>query len=157
MLGAMKATNLAALKQYLPFLGMALVVVLQGLQTALGDNTLSMSEALTLVIALLGALLTYVIPRLPGAFQWLKTAVAALLALFTTLVSLGAGVDGITPQEWVAVSLAVLGALGVALTTKYVPVAQPREMTGPVAAPVVVPVELAAAVSTLERKPTSPA
>lgn len=110
-----------ALKQYLPALGMVLATVLGVLWAAVADNQLSLTEFLTIVISLVGALTTYVVPRLESAL-WLKTALAGVTAALVFAVS--ALVDGVvTPQEWVMVLIQLLAGLGiVAVTNKNVPV-----------------------------------
>ena len=110
-----------ALKQYLPVLGMILAVVLQALWIAFQDGRLSLTEFLTVAIALVGAITTYVVPRLQGAL-WLKTALAGITAVLVFLVS--AVVDGsISPQEWIQTAIQLLAGLGiVAATNKHVPV-----------------------------------
>lgn len=115
--------KLAALKQYLPVFGLAVVALLQALYASLDDNAINGQEFLTVAAAFLAALLTYVVPRLPGQLQWLKTAITAVLAVVTTLTLLVP--DGVSAQDVVTIVLAALGALGVAVTTKYVPVTEP--------------------------------
>lgn len=112
-----------ALKQYLPFFGMVLVAVLQAAQIALEDNAVSTDEVFVLALAFLGAVTTYVVPRLPGRLQWLKTAVAAVVAVVTALST--AYVGGISSQEIINIALAVAGVLGVAASTRFVPTTQP--------------------------------
>lgn len=109
------------LKQYLPALGMVLATILGTLYAAVADNSLSLTEFLTIIISLVGALTTYVVPRLESAL-WLKTALAGLTAALVFAVS--AVVDGvISPQEWVMVGIQLLAGLGiVAATNKNVPV-----------------------------------
>jgi hypothetical protein len=109
------------LKQYLPLFGMVLATVLGILYTALQDNALSLTEFLNIAIALTGAIMTYVVPRLQNA-QWLKTACAGATAVLVFLVS--AVVDGsVSSQEWVMVGIQLLAGLGiVAATNKNVPV-----------------------------------
>lgn len=109
------------LKQYLPALGMVLATILGTLYASVADNSLSLTEFLTIIISLVGALTTYVVPRLESAL-WLKTALAGLTAALVFAVS--AVVDGvISPQEWVMVGIQLLAGLGiVAATNKNVPV-----------------------------------
>jgi len=107
------------LKQYLPSLGLVIAAALSFMATALGDNTLTLGEALNLGIVILTGVATYIVPRLEGA-EWLKPATAGGLAALQALVSLLT--DGITAAEWMLIGLAVLGALGVAVTNKHVPV-----------------------------------
>lgn len=114
---------LKALKQYLPFFGMVLVAVLQAAQIALEDNAVSADDVFVLALAFLGAVTTYVVPRLPGALQWLKTAVAAVVAVVTALST--AYVGGVSMQELVNIALAVLGTAGVAASTRFVPTTAP--------------------------------
>lgn len=112
------------LRQYLPVFGMVLAVVLNALYVATQDGRLSLTEALTLVVALAGAIVTYVVPRFPNA-QWLKTICAGVTAAVIFLVS--ALVDGsVSAQEWVMFLIQLLAGLGiVAATNKQVPFTEP--------------------------------
>ena len=110
-----------ALKQYLPVLGMVLATVLGTLYSAVADNVLSLTEFLTIAISLVGALTTYVVPRLQ-TMPWLKVLLAGVTAALVFAVS--ALVDGsISSQEWVMIFIQLLAGLGiVAVTNKNVPV-----------------------------------
>lgn len=113
------------LKPYLPSLGMALAAVVGVFVTAATDNVLTGDEIGNLLLAGLGAFLTYVVPRLRSA-RWLKPATAALIAGLQFAVSVWA--DGVSMSEWGMIVLTILGALGVAATNKYVPVTEPRSI-----------------------------
>lgn len=115
------------IKQYLPSLGLVLAAALSFLATALGDSTLTLGEALNLGIVILTGVATYIVPRLEG-LEWLKPATAGGLAALQALVSLLT--DGITSAEWMLIGLSVLGALGVAVTNKNVPLT-PRSVPPP--------------------------
>lgn len=113
-----------ALKQYLPVFGMVLAVVLQALYVAFQDGRLSLSEFLTLAVALAGAIATYVVPRLPSV-NWLKPATAGVTAALVFLVSTVS--DGISPQDWIMTVIQLLAGLGiVAATNKHVPLTEPN-------------------------------
>ena len=120
-----------AVKQYLPVLGMVLAVILNALYVAFQDGRLSLTEFLSIAIALAGAITTYVVPRLQNA-QWLKTLCAGVTAALVFAVS--ALVDGsISGQEWVMVLIQLLAGLGiVAATSKHVPITP--DTTEPLAA-----------------------
>ena len=109
-------------KPYLPALGMVFATVLGVFYAALADNQLSLTEFLSLVISLLGAVTTYIVPRLPSA-PWLKTLLAGLTAALVFAVS--ALVDGaVSQQEWVMIFIQLLAGLGiVAATAKNTPIA----------------------------------
>lgn len=119
-----------ALKQYLPLFGMVLAVVLQALYTSIQDGALSLTEFLTIAIALTGAIATYVVPRLEGA-TWLKPLTAGVTAALVFLIS--ALVDGtISAQEWTMCAIQVLAGLGiVAVTNSNVPITPARTPTSP--------------------------
>lgn len=103
------------IKPYLPALGMVLATVLGTLYSAVADNVLTLTEALSLVISVLGAVTTYIVPRLQSA-PWLKTLIAGLTAALVFAVS--ALVDGIvSPQEWVMILIQLLAGLGIVATT----------------------------------------
>ena len=108
----------AKLKELLPFLGLVLAVVLSYLTTALTDNRVNTEELLNLGIVLTNALTVYILPRLEGVL-WLKPATAVTLALLQALTSYLT--DGISASEWPLLGLAALGALGVVVTNKQVP------------------------------------
>jgi 4-hydroxybenzoate polyprenyltransferase len=110
------------LRQYLPSLGMALAAVLSILYTAFQDDRLSLTEVLNLLIAAVGAFVTFILPRLEG-FQWLKAVCSAVTAGLVFLVSAFADGAGVSGQEWVMLGIQVLVGLGiVAGFTKDVPI-----------------------------------
>ena len=113
------------LKPYLPSIAMAVAAVVGVFVTAATDNVLTVDEIGNLVLAALGAFLTYIVPRLRGVL-WLKTATAALIA--TLQFALSVMGDGISMAEWGMIVLTALGALGVAATNKHVPVSEPRSI-----------------------------
>lgn len=112
---------MSAIKEYLPSLGLVIASVLSALSVALGDDRLQLGEALGLGVVLTTAVATYIVPRAPRA-TWLKPGVAAAGALFGALVMYLTD-NELTVSEWPLVALAVLGALGVAVTNKQVPLA----------------------------------
>lgn len=114
------------LKQYLPVIGMVIAAVLNVLYVAYADNTITLYEALNLVVALLGAIATYVVPRAPG-IMWLKPAVAAATAALMVIVDAVASA-GVNSQTWVMAAIQAFVGLGiVAATNKNVPLtAGPR-------------------------------
>jgi hypothetical protein len=110
------------LRQYLPSLGMAFAAVLSILYTAFQDNVLSLTEVLNLLIASVGAFVTFILPRLEGV-QWLKVVCSAVTAGLVFLVSAFADNQGMSSQEWVMLGIQVLVGLGVvAGFTKDVPI-----------------------------------
>lgn len=127
--------SFAALKQYLPVLGMVLAAVLQTFMVAATDGKLSLTDFLTVAIAFLGALTTYVVPRLER-FPWLKPVVAALTAALVFLVSALVD-DHISVDEWMNTVVQLIAGLGiVAVGNKHVPVTPDvapteAEYTGP--------------------------
>jgi hypothetical protein len=112
-----------ALKQYLPSLGMVLATVLGALYVAVGDNRLTLTEALTLAVSLCGAITTYIVPRLETV-QWLKIAVSGVTAAL--VFAIAALADGsISMADWVQVGIQLLAGLGiVAMTNQHVPVTE---------------------------------
>lgn len=76
-----------------------------------GDHHVDPSEGVAIAIAVCAALLTYVVPLVPGA-RWVKTAVGALLAglqVATTVI-----VGGVDSNDWLLIILAVMSFLGIA-------------------------------------------
>jgi hypothetical protein len=112
------------IKQYLPVLGMVLAAVLNVLYVAYADNTITLYEGLNLILAVLGAVTLYVVPRAPGVL-WLKPAVAAATAALMVVVDAVAS-SGINSQTWIMAGIQALVGLGiVAATNKNVPLTQP--------------------------------
>jgi hypothetical protein len=77
-----------------------------------GDHHVDPSEGVAIGIALCTALLTYLVPLVPGA-RWAKTAVGAVLAglqVATTVI-----VGGVDSNDVLLISLAVLSFLGIAV------------------------------------------
>lgn len=106
------------IKEYLPSIGMALAAVLSVFVASTSDNRLTSDEIANIVLAALGAVVTYIIPRLQSV-GWLKPAVAAITAALQFAISIWA--DGITMNEWAQIILTGLGALGVIATNRQVP------------------------------------
>jgi len=76
-----------------------------------GDHHVDPSEGVAIGIALCTALLTYLVPLVPGA-RWAKTAVGAVLAglqVATTVI-----VGGVDSNDWLLIAFAVASFLGIA-------------------------------------------
>lgn len=117
-------------RPYLPALGSVVMVLLAALAAALTDGQIYISEVVALVVAGLGAVLTYVVPNVQGV-TWLKPAVTAAAAAFNALQ--GYLTDGLTSQEITLVLIAGLGSVvAVSATNKYAPVHVP-DRGGPAA------------------------
>ena len=116
----MKINPYAVLKQYLPVIALVVASLLSALQAASSDNVITGTELVNLIVATLGAIVLYVVPRLPGRVGYvLKTIVVFLIAALQALVSVMS--DGVTLNEWTMIGLTALAAIGVAASTKYVP------------------------------------
>lgn len=112
---------MTALKPYLPVLVMVFTATLQAVQVALEDSQLNTAEVLTVTMAVLGAVLTYVIPRVPQ-FPWAKTVVSAISAGVLVLLNAAQVGSDFTPSLWLNVAIQlVVGLGGVALTEKQAP------------------------------------
>lgn len=97
------------LSHYTKFIVAALGIVLGALAAALGDNLITVDEAVNLVIVALGAVATYIVPNLEtGIRRYSKLIVGALTAGVTLLASLTS--DGITLSEWLMVGAAIFTA-----------------------------------------------
>lgn len=124
----------SVLRQYFPILGLVLASVISVFVTASTDNVITATELGNIVLALLGAVALYVVPRLPGsAGYYTKTAITVLTAVAQGVLSFMS--DGITMNEWAQVALTVLAAVGVVATTKFVPEMEPvnkAQVGGPV-------------------------
>jgi hypothetical protein len=110
-------------KQYLPVLLTVLAAVGSLFATAAADNILTLDEQGNLLLALLGAIALYVVPRL-STLTWLKPLVAGLTAALQFAISVWG--DGVSMTEWTQIALTFLGGLGVLLTNKFVPLTQPN-------------------------------
>ena len=105
--------RLAPLRQYLPILGMVLVVVLQAVYTAFNDSKLSPVELLNIMLALAGAITVYVVPKLAGLI-WLKPLVAAVTAaLMVFLDAFSKEPFAVSPQTWIMAAIQFLVGLGI--------------------------------------------
>lgn len=104
------------LRQYLPVLGMILATILHVVYTAVADDVITALEALNICVALLGSILTYVVPRLPGLW-WLKPAVAALTAGLLVFVNVFQNDGVVTTQTWVQAGIQILVGLGIVVAT----------------------------------------
>lgn len=90
-----------------------------------GDGRVDASEGVAIAIAACTAALTWLVPLVPAA-PWTKTAVGALLAgLQVAATVIVGGVDG---NDWLLISAAVLGTLGIAAA----PAASPKVTRIPV-------------------------
>lgn len=99
---------------YLKFAAQVVATILVGLYAALNDNSVSLAEAVNILIVGLGAVSVLGAGNLPaGVWAYTKTIVSAATAgavyiasVFTTGGNLGAA-------EWIQFALAVAGAIGV--------------------------------------------
>lgn len=93
-----------------------------------GDHHLDPNEAVNLCIAVVTAGSVYLVPLVPAA-KWTKSMVAFLLAglnIAATVI-----LDGLSPDDWLLIATAALGAVGIAVA----PAAS--ELKPPVGGPVV--------------------
>ena len=103
---------------WLALAGTVLMTVLLGFQSATSDG--SVADGQELIQILIGVVTTggvWASANLPGA-TWIKTAVAAVLAVLNILVT--AILGGVNTGEIVNMAIAVLVALGVAVTASPV-------------------------------------
>lgn len=110
------------IKEYLPSLAMVVAAALSVFVSAAADNRLSADEVGNIALAILGAVVTYIVPRF-ATVLWLKPLVASVTAALQFALSVWG--DGITMSEWAQIILTALGAAGVLLTNKNVPVYPP--------------------------------
>ena len=118
------------IKEYLPSIGMVAAAVAAVFVTAATDGRLTADEIGNLVLATLGAVLTYIVPRFQSV-GWLKPLVAVLTAVAQYVLSVLN--DGISMSEWGMIVLTALGALGVLATNRNVPVYQGQPSPTPTA------------------------
>lgn len=116
--------SLVPLQRYLPALSMVLVTVLASFAQALADNTVTAVEMVQLLILGVGAVTTYIVPRLQDA-TLAKPVVAFLFAGLTALYGLLNQGESMTLANWIVVALAAFGAIGVTVTNRYVPITPP--------------------------------
>lgn len=103
---------------WLALSGTVLMTALLGIQTATSDGTVTDGqEWIQIAIGAVTAFGVWAAANLPGA-TWIKTAVASVLAALSILVT--AIIGGVNTGEFVNMSIAILVALGVAVTTSPV-------------------------------------
>jgi uncharacterized membrane protein YeaQ/YmgE (transglycosylase-associated protein family) len=106
------------IKEYLPSIGMAAAAIASVFVSAATDNHLTSDEIGNLVLATIGAFVTYFLPRLQN-LQWLKPVTAAVTAGLQFALSVWG--DGITMSEWSQIIATALGAVVVIGTNRQVP------------------------------------
>jgi peptidoglycan/LPS O-acetylase OafA/YrhL len=77
-----------------------------------GDHHIDPSEGVAIGIAICAALLTYLVPLVPGA-RWAKTAVGAVLAGLQVAATVIVG--GVDSNDLMMIALAVISFLGIAV------------------------------------------
>lgn len=94
-------------------MGILLATVLSAILAALtGDQSISPTEWVNVVIGAVGVVAVYVVPNVTGSTAaYAKGIVAALSAVLVLLQSLIS--DGVSGTEWIQLAMAALGALGV--------------------------------------------
>lgn len=98
---------------------------------ASGDHHVDPDEGVAIAIAACTAILTYLAPLAPGA-RWIKTAVGAVLAgLQVAATVIIGGIDG---NDWILITAAVLGALGITFAPAISPRTGVRSRAKPVTA-----------------------
>lgn len=88
----------------------AVVVAAVGLFS--GDHHIDPSEGVALGIAICTAVLTYLVPLVPGV-RWAKTAVGAVLAGLQVAATVIIG--GVDANDWLLIFAAVASFLGIAV------------------------------------------
>lgn len=85
------------------------------LVTALSDETLGLDEILNLVVVVVGAIVVYAVPNLPGTIRpYAKTIAAFVTAGVIALLSFLTG--GVSLTEWLQVIIAAFAGIGVYIT-----------------------------------------
>lgn len=109
--------------------GILVATVLSAILAALtGDQSISPTEWVNVIIGAVGVLAVYVVPNVSGsAATYAKGIVAALTAVLVLAQSMIS--DGISGTEWIQLAMAALGALGVVALPGPAPVAG-RPVTG---------------------------
>jgi hypothetical protein len=100
---------------WLALVGTIAMVVLLGVQTATSDG--STTDGQEIVQIMIGAVTVFAVwaaANLPG-YTWIKTAIAAVLALLNVLVTVILG--GVGTGEIINMVIAVLVALGIPMVT----------------------------------------
>ncbi len=87
------------------------MAILTALQTAV-TGPFTVQSGATIAVAALTAVGVYLVPVLPGVYEWPKTIVAVLLAGAQAGVQV-AGSGAITMQGWITVAIAALGVVAV--------------------------------------------
>lgn len=87
------------------------MAVLVSLQTV-ASGPFTVQAGCTVAVAALTAVGVYLVPNLTGTYEWVKTAVAFLLAGAQAAVQV-AGAGTITVQGWITIAIAALGVVAV--------------------------------------------
>lgn len=95
------------------------MAVLVSLQTV-ASGPFTVQAGCTVAVAALTAFGVYLVPNLPGTYEWVKTAVAFLLAGAQAAVQV-AGAGSITVQGWITIAIAALGVVAVQVVQNKVP------------------------------------
>lgn len=94
------------------------------LVTALSDDALSVEELLNLAVAVVGAIVVYLVPNFPSTVgRYAKTIATAVTA--GILLAISFLTDGISLVEWMQIGIAALAAVGVYI----VPNTKPQAVT----------------------------
>lgn len=99
-------------KLILPLLGVVALTVFTAFQEAMVDNHISAQEWVQVFLGVLMAFNVWATANLPG-YGWLKTAVAAAIAVVTALYTFVIG--GVSNGEIINMVIILLMALGVAI------------------------------------------
>jgi len=98
---------------YTKFIVMAVFGTVSAFIAANSDGVLTQTELINVGVAFGGALLVFVVPNLPvGLAKYTKLGIAALTAAAVVAVSALTGDNVIDLNEWLQVTLAAAGALG---------------------------------------------
>jgi hypothetical protein len=99
------------MSKYAKAIAAIVMAVLTALQTV-ATAPFTMQTGATIAVAALTAVGVYLVPVLPGIYEWPKTIVAVLLAGAQAAVQV-AGSSAITTQGWITIVIAALGVVAV--------------------------------------------
>lgn len=119
---------MSAFKRYGPIVAAIGMVVLLSVRNLVSDGDFTLEDRYVMAIAVVNAILTYVVPNLKGSIASIgKLVVNAALVGLAFYLKAQTGDGQISMAEWMDGIILVAGALGVAITTG--PVWTARELT----------------------------
>ncbi|MBN9376310.1 MAG: hypothetical protein J0I40_13160 [Cellulomonas sp.] len=117
------------LTQYAKAIAAIIAAALAVIGAAITDGTITPVEAVTIAIAILTAVVVYLVPNFDAGAQAYAKGVAAFLgaglAALATVLASTTGWATVTLSDWITVALAALGGIGVVVVPNLKPTSAP--------------------------------